>query len=138
MDDLPSCAGHALECGLEVGLPHMSMGTSPLFAAGILTDPDAGKAAGTGLLRHRGWDFTGAGWFPGPAPSSLPNRRPGHPLYSRPTPPSWAVPLVSLVFSIASFARRPKLNRRTAYRQQVGAVWLLAEPVQKLPSLIVA
>lgn len=35
----------------------MSMATSPLLAAGILADPDAGKASGTGLLSHRGHDF---------------------------------------------------------------------------------
>ena len=72
----------------------MSLGTSPLFAAGILTDPDAGKAAGTGLLGHRGWDFTEVDWSSWGCPIlSSPNRRPGHPLDSRPTPPSWAVPL---------------------------------------------
>ena len=35
----------------------MSMATSPLLAAGILTDPDAGKASGTGLWSHGGTIF---------------------------------------------------------------------------------
>ncbi|BAH73633.1 hypothetical protein DMR_01420 [Solidesulfovibrio magneticus RS-1] len=43
-------------------------------------------------------DVTGVAHAPGSplfhGPILSPGRRPGHPLYSRPTPPSWAVPLV--------------------------------------------